>query len=209
MKIGFMGGTFSPPHKGHLNAAKVFYEEEDLDKLIIIPSAVSPFKVSDEKNATDRQRFEMAYLCFSKLMDEYGYNIEVSDMEQVREGISYTFLTVRELKELYPKDELIMYVGSDMFLSLEKWKNAEEIFSCCKIYTRCRENGEMQQMVQGKKKYEQLYGANIVISDHKEVIVSSTQVRNEVSAKNLSNYKNLLTDEVFRYIINNRLYFQE
>lgn len=207
MKIGFMGGTFSPPHMGHLNAAKVFYEEENLDLLIVIPAKVSPFKAGVEATSTDSERFEMACLCFGTLKDKYGYNVEVSPIEIENDGVSYTYLTVNSLRTMYPDSELVMYVGSDMFFSLEKWKNSNELFSNCKIYTRCRENGEVSQMMQTKQKYEELFGADIFISQDKEVIVSSTYVREQIASKSFTNCQKLLTDEVLRYIIDRRLYF--
>ena len=108
---------------------------------------------------------------------------------------------------MYPDSELVMYVGSDMFFSLEKWKNSNELFSNCKIYTRCRENGEVSQMMQTKQKYEELFGADIFISQDKEVIVSSTYVREQIASKSFTNCQKLLTDEVLRYIIDRRLYF--
>lgn len=209
MKIGFMGGTFSPPHIGHLNAAKVFYEEEQLDLLIIIPAKVSPFKAQTEATSSDSERFEMSNLCFMSLKNDFGYNIEVSPIEIQNESISYTYLTIRTLKDKYKDCKLVMYVGSDMFFSLEKWKNSHEIFSSCKIYTRCRENGEMESMLKIKEKYSALYKADITISTDKEVIVSSTYLREQIELKNYSNCQKLLTDEVLRYIIDNRLYFQE
>ena len=209
MKIGFMGGTFSPPHIGHLNAAKVFYEEEQLDLLIIIPAKVSPFKAQSEATSSDTQRFEMSQLCFLSLQKDFGYNIEVSPIEMQNESISYTYLTIRALKSKYENCELVMYVGSDMFFSLEKWKNSEEIFSNCKIYTRCRENGETERMLNIKDKYSSLYNAHITVSLDKEIVVSSTYLREQLKLKNYANCQKLLTDEVLRYIIDNRLYFQE
>ena len=153
MRIGFMGGTFSPPHKGHLHAAKFFLEEMKLDRLLIIPAKVSPFKAGNLPTASDKDRFEMTGLCFKKL-SEYGYNVEISDIELSKDSVSYTVETIYQLKKLYPGDRLYMFVGSDMFISLEKWKNSSELFSNCKIYTRCRENGEVSQMIQTKQKYE-------------------------------------------------------
>ena len=151
MRIGFMGGTFSPPHIGHFNAAKDFYRDEKLDRLIIIPARVSPFKADSKATATDSQRFDMARLCFKKLSAQYGYNVDISKLELENDDVSYTYITIRKLKELYTPQELIMYVGSDMFLSLEKWKNASEIFSSCTIYTHRRQKSEADILLETKK----------------------------------------------------------
>ena len=206
MRIGFMGGTFSPPHMGHLHSAKVFAAEARLDKLIIIPAGVSPFKVNSKATASNKDRLEMARLCFMPL-DSEQCSVEVSDMEITREGTSFTIDTINALKEAYPDSELYMFVGSDMFLSLEKWKNSEEIFRKCHIYTRCREGGEKEAMLSTMKKYEENYGASVLFSDDKEIVVSSTQVRSALETKNFKTCQNLLTDSVLKYIIKGGLYF--
>ena len=208
MKIGFMGGTFSPPHKGHLHSARVFIDEMCLDRLIIIPAKVSPFKVGANATAGETDRLEMSKLCFLPL-DSKKCVVEVSDTEICKNQTSYTIETIRELEKLYPKDELYMFVGSDMFLSLERWKDSDSIFEKCHIYTRCRDIGELDRMLSTKERYRDLFGADITISKDKEIIVSSTEIRHALMAKNHENARNLLTDEVLEYIIKNRLYNQE
>ena len=205
MRIGFFGGTFSPPHKGHLEAAKSFYSEAKLDKLIIIPAKVSPFKTKEPATASESERLEMCSLCFGELSD-IGYNIEVSDIEVKNEGTSFTFMTVLALRELYPNDTLIMYVGSDMFYSLERWKNADIIFKNCGIYTKCRVENEREAMLSTVEKYKDMYNADITLSSHGEIEVSSTEIRNFLSEQKTANDKSLLTDKVFKYIIENGLY---
>ena len=206
MKIGFMGGTFSPPHMGHLHSAKRFIEEMLLDRLIIIPAKVSPFKVHSDATASDNDRMEMAKLCFLPL-DSEKCRVYVSDMEMAKNETSYTIETIDELKKQFPDDELYMYVGSDMFYSLEKWRSFEEIFKKCIIYTRCREKSELELMLVTKQKYEELYNAEICVSVDKEFVVSSTDVRAAIHSKNAKSCRNLLTDEVLRYIIKGGLYF--
>ncbi|MBE6681400.1 MAG: nicotinate (nicotinamide) nucleotide adenylyltransferase [Ruminococcaceae bacterium] len=208
MRIGFMGGTFSPPHIGHLHSAKAFIEELNLDRLIIIPAKVSPFKVNVQQTASDKDRMEMARLCFLSL-DCDNCSVEVSDIEISKDTTSYTIDTVNELKALYPNDELYMFVGSDMFLSLERWKNFKDIFEKCHIYTRTREYNERYTMLLAKEKYEKTYGARVYLSDDQEIIVSSTDIRNALSSKSIETCQNLLTDEVFGYIIKGGLYFDQ
>ena len=94
-KIGIYGGTFNPPHIGHINAAKAFFNVMQLDKLVIIPSFIPPHKLSDN-NTTPKQRVTMTSLAFS------GFDkIEVSDIEVKRGGKSYTYLTLEELAESF------------------------------------------------------------------------------------------------------------
>ncbi len=202
MKIGFIGGTFSPPHLGHLHSARVFIEEMSLDKLIIIPARVSPFKAGNEATASDEDRYRMVLLCFKDLE-----KAEVSRLELDKNETSYTIETIRILKKLYPDDELYMFVGSDMFLSLEKWRRFEEIFKSCTIYTRCRKENEAGDMTNTAKRYEQIYGAKIILSKDKEIIVSSTMVREAIDIGDFESCKALLPKDVLCYIKERRLYF--
>lgn len=208
MNIGFMGGTFSPPHTGHLHSARIFIEEMSLDKLIIIPAKVSPFKAGCEETASEKDRLQMARLCFLPL-DREKCHVEVSEIETSKNEISYTIETIKKLEQLYPDDELFMFVGSDMFLSLEKWKSFEEIFKKCRVYTRCREKNEEQIMLDTAEKYRKMYDADIRLSKDREIIVSSTEVRQALATKNIQSCQNLLTDDVLRYIIKGGLYFGE
>lgn len=208
MNIGFMGGTFSPPHKGHLHSAKVFIEEMSLDRLIIIPAKVSPFKAGCEETAGETDRLQMARLCFLPL-DSEKCRVEISEIETSKNEISYTIETIKKLKQLYPHDSLFMFVGSDMFLSLEKWKSFEEIFEKCHVYTRCREKNEEQIMLDAAEKYKKKYNADITLSKDREIIVSSTEVRQALATKNIQSCQNLLTDDVLGYIIKGGLYFGE
>ena len=208
MKIGFMGGTFSPPHMGHLHSAEIFAKEMALDKLLIIPAKVSPFKVNDIPTASDNERFEMCRLCFERLSDTCC-PVEISDIEISKDTTSFTVDTIRELKKLYEGDEIFMFVGSDMFLSLERWRESQTIFRNCAIYTRCREQNERETMLGVKEKYRKEYGATIYFSDDKEIVVSSTMVRNALQTKNIETCQNLLTDEVLGYIIKGGLYFEQ
>ena len=207
MRIGFMGGTFSPPHIGHLHSAKTFIDEVCLDMLIIIPAKVSPFKVNSDATASDEDRMEMAKLCFLPL-DGKKCIVTVSDIEISKNATSYTIETIESLEKQYPDDELFMFVGSDMFLSLERWKRFDEIFKKCHIYTRTREDNEFETMLRTKEKYEKEYGAKVFLSDDKEIVVSSTDVRKAISSKSHETCRNLLTDEVFGYIIKGGLYFE-
>ncbi len=206
MKIGFMGGTFSPPHLGHLHSAKVFIDEMSLDKLYIIPASVSPFKTEDAPTASDMDRFNMAKLCFDGLSTD-KCTVIVSSMELDRSTISYTVNTIRDLKEKHQNDELYMFVGSDMFMSLERWREFETIFKYVTIYTRCRKKNETKAMLNTANRYEDLYGASIYFSRDKEVIVSSTLVREALDKRNFALCQRLLPQKVLCYIKERELYF--
>ena len=94
MKIGVFGGTFNPPHNGHVRLAKAAADELKLDKLLVIPSCIPPHKIA-AKLADGQERLEMCRLAFG-----CGPRFEVSPMELERGSRSYTVETLRELKAL-------------------------------------------------------------------------------------------------------------
>ncbi len=205
MNIGFMGGTFSPPHVGHLYSAESFYNDASLDLLYIIPAKVSPFKTNTDSTASEKDRLEMTRLCFRKLYDK-GMNVIISDMEITKDGTSYTFETVENLMKIHPGCNLFMYVGSDMYFSLERWKNVDVIFKNCVIYTKARNSDEDSLIKTAAEMYNKKYCVSTIISDDAEIIVSSTLLREFFALGTPEKARNLLTDEVLGYIIKNGLY---
>ena len=122
-RIGIFGGTFSPPHNGHLQAAKAFMEQMWLDILYVIPTALPPHKEM-EIPVSAQHRLEMCRLAFSGMEGVY-----VSDMEIQRGGKSYT---VETLRELTGEDRRLFFLcGTDMMLTLDRWREPEEIFKLC------------------------------------------------------------------------------
>ena len=115
MKIAIYGGSFNPPHLGHLEAAKAVAEEIRPDKLLIIPDCIPPHKEVFADSPAPEQRLELCRLNFADIP-----NAEISDMEIVREGKSYTAETVAKLREDYGECELCLTVGTDMFMSFEE-----------------------------------------------------------------------------------------
>ena len=123
MNIGIYGGTFDPPHRGHIAAAKAAVSALHLDRLLLIPDAVPPHKALPEGSPTAQQRCDIAVLATAEL----GRQAEASDMELRRAGVSYTADTLAQLRRQYPEDELYLLMGTDMFLSLQSWRQPERI----------------------------------------------------------------------------------
>ena len=132
-KIGIYGGSFSPPHHGHLSAAKQFIEELSLDELLIMPSHISPHKVTDP-TLTSRHRYEMAKIAFKDLP-----RVTVSDYEIQKGDVSYTAST---LSHFAKEGELYFLCGTDMFLTLSRWYRPDIIFKNATIVLASRENGK-------------------------------------------------------------------
>lgn len=191
MKIGVFGGTFNPPHNGHIRLAKAAADELKLDKLLVIPSCIPPHKIA-AKLADGQERLEMCRLAFG-----CDPRFEVSPMELERGSMSYTVETLRELKALYPDSELYFIVGSDMLESFDKWYLWQEILSLSVLCAASREEGYNPDLRRFGKLAERI---KIITLDPLEV--SSTQIRNstgEISPE-------LLDPKVAAYIREHGLY---
>ena len=121
-RIGIYGGTFNPPHIGHIRAAAYAVKELHLDRLLVIPSRISPHKQLPKDSPTPQQRLEMLKIATAGLE-----NMEVSDLELNREGTSYTYQTVQQVRRMYPDAKIFLLMGTDMFLSFHSWRNPELI----------------------------------------------------------------------------------
>ncbi len=132
MKIGIFGGTFDPPHIGHLIAAQDACERLLLDRLLFIPAGMPPHKL-DHVVSPAALRLEMLA---AALLDERRF--QVCDLELRRAGPSYTADTLRELKEMYPGDELYLLLGADQVRDLHTWHQPEEVarLSCIVLVSR-------------------------------------------------------------------------
>ena len=201
MNIGVYGGTFDPPHWGHITAARAAMEQLGLDKLVLIPDRVPPHKVLPEGSASPEQRLDMAALA----MAELGKRAEVSDRELRRDGPSYTSDTLAELRREYPEDTLWLLMGSDMFLSLHTWRAPERIMALAHIAAFSREaEDESAAFAAQKARLERDYGARICIVQNPEVRkLSSTEVRAALAAGQGSE---LLPPAVYGYILREHLY---
>ena len=201
MKIGIYGGTFDPIHRGHLTAAKAVRDALGLNKLLLIVDSIPPHKELPADSAGNEDRLAMTELATAEL----GKWAEVSDIELRRQGKSYTSDTLRQLKAMYPDDELWLIVGSDMFLSFHTWHEPEVIASLAGIAAVSRlEESEDDAFAAQKKYLEAAYGANIVTVKNPDVIeVSSTEVREALSRGEGRAY---LSDAVYGYIARKHLY---
>lgn len=197
-RIGIFGGTFNPPHIGHIQAAKQAVTTLGLSKLILVPDRVAPHKILPAGSPTPQQRLEMLRIAAADCAQ-----LEVSDIELRREGISYTSETVTALKEQYPDTELVLLMGADMFLSFQNWKNAKKILKNAVLGVFCRgEKGE-SAAIEAKKAEMERQGAKIELVKNQIITISSTQMRRLLAFRCAGEF---LPDGVEAYIRKNRLY---
>jgi nicotinate-nucleotide adenylyltransferase len=196
-RIGLFGGSFNPIHKGHLHLIQVAKEELSLDRVILIPAKVSPFKQQHPDMAEGADRLAMCRLGVESLP-----YCSVDDCELQREGVSFSVDTVRLFRERYPSAELVLLVGSDMFLSFHRWKSYQEILQLATLGVLAREEAIGEAMEQ-QRQFLLQYG-KILFCTARVYTISSTKIR-----ENLRNQKNAtcyLPEKVVQYILSHQLY---
>lgn len=177
MNIGIYGGTFNPPHLGHVQAAKTAIAALKLDKLILIPAALPPHKELPEGTPSPERRLEMT----AKMADAMAMSgtVEVSDLELRRPGKSYTADTLEQLHRQYPQAKLWLLMGTDMFLTLHLWREPERIMALAGICAFGRTEQDGEELFAPQRAYlKEHFGAEIVtITLPGLVDISSTRLR--------------------------------
>ena len=204
MKIGVYGGTFNPPHLGHVTAARAVFELLKLDLLLLVPDGQPPHKMLPPGSPTPEQRLEMTRLAGEQL--GLGERVRTLDLELKREGRSYTAETLRQLHQQYPEDELWLLMGTDMFLTLQAWREPGEILSLAGIaaFGRTEEDTEELFSVQRDYLYRTYPQARIFTLTIPGVVdVSSTELRTMLAR---GEGGNLLPPAVYGYILREGLY---
>lgn len=198
MRIGIYGGTFAPVHLGHVRAAQEFFRQMELDLLYIIPTAVPPHKQIDRADEP-QHRLKMCELAFGGME-----RVFVSDMEIARGGKSYTVDTLRALAG--EDRRLFLLMGTDMMLTLDKWREPEEIFRLCyPIYMRRESDPIIEgQIIAKNKEYLAKYGKIVRRVPMEFVDISSTTIRARVKAG--LPIGDVVPEAVAQYIKENKLY---
>jgi len=195
-RIGIYGGTFNPPHIGHIRGAEYATQALRLQKMLLIPSYISPHKTLPANSPTPAQRAEMLRIAA-------GENMEICDTELNRGGTSYTYETVETLAARYPDSELVLLMGTDMFLSFLNWKEPARILQKASIGVLCRgDKGELEQIAAQKKVLEEM-DATVYLVENPVTAISSTQLRRLMTFRCAGPF---LPDGVEAYIRANCLY---
>ncbi|MCF7909888.1 MAG: nicotinate-nucleotide adenylyltransferase [Candidatus Omnitrophica bacterium] len=185
MKIGILGGTFNPPHIGHLILAQEMLDELKLDKIFFIPTNNPPHKRGNQLEP--RKRFLMTELAAAG-----NPKFKVLDLELKRKGKSYTCDTIAELKNKYPQDKLYLIIGSDLAKGFKKWKNPEKIKRMATVIVAKRRGSPFRS----SKSFKQV--------DIIQVELSSSQIRARIKKGKIIQY--LVPKKVENYIKKNNLY---
>ena len=190
MRIGILGGSFNPPHIGHLLMAQEAHAQLGLDRVVLMPVAAPPHKDLDDDPGPEA-RFELCRLAVSK--DD---RLEVSRLELDRGGASYTADTLRAIHASSPGDELTFIVGGDMAASLPAWREPEAILELATLAVAEREGIRRRDIAEAVAPLRG--GDRVTFFDLPRIDVSSSAVRARVRAGRPIRY--WVPDDVARLI---------
>ena len=191
MNIGILGGTFNPPHLGHLIVAERVREELGIDKILFIPSAISPHK---QHIQLIDPTFRMEMVQLAVLGRQF---LVASDIEIARGGVSYTVDTLEQLRRMYPGDTFFLLIGMDNLVEFNTWKSPEKIVELANVVAMTRP-GFTPNGVLGE------YGKKFIMCQVPEIEISSSDIRARV--KQGKSIRFLVPKPVESYIYFRKLY---
>ena len=198
-RIGIFGGSFNPPHLGHVQGAVSAAKALNLDRTVMIPASVAPHKELPEGSPTAAQRLDMLRLAAA------GHpELEVSDLELRRDGPSYSYQTVEQLRKEHPDAEIFLIMGMDMFLSFHTWKNYEQILQNVTLAVLYREEMKDRAQIGRQKQLLEEKGGSVTLLDNPVLDISSTDLRRMLVFQCAAPF---LNEKVLRYIRENHLYY--
>ncbi len=187
--VGILGGTFDPVHLGHLITAQSLLEIRKLEKIIFIPSYISPHK-TDQEITEGNHRLRMLELAIEK-----NKFFEISDFELKKTSVSYTVNTLEELSKKYKNIELI--IGLDNLLDFQNWKNPDRIIELAKLVV-------LKRRIEDEKIIRNKYYKAAEFIDTPLIEISSSEIRERI--KNKLPISFLVPEKVEDYILSNKLY---
>ena len=187
--VGILGGTFDPIHLGHLITAQSLLEIRKLEKIIFIPSYISPHK-TDQEITGEKHRLKML-----ELATEENKFFEISDIELSEGSVSYTVDTLEKLSKKFKKIELI--IGLDNLLDFHNWKNPDRIIELAKLVV-------LKKRIDDNKVNKNKYYRAAEFIDTPLIEISSSEIRERVKNKLPINY--LVPEKVKEHILRNKLY---
>ena len=198
MKTAIYGGSFNPPHLGHVSAARTVYEQLQPERFLIIPTNIPPHKDMAQSSPDAETRLLLCRLAFAEIP-----GAEVSDLEMSREGRSYSADTVELLRRQYPEDTFYLVVGSDMFLSFCTWYKFQYLLENCVLTVLSREEDDLLELERFQAELEEKYGAKVLLLPHEPLPMSSGDIRDRLR---LGLGADMLPEKVYAEIIRRRCY---
>lgn len=189
MKLGILGGTFDPPHTGHLVLAERAREQLGLGKVLWVPAG-EPWRKPDRRVTPGEQRAEMVALAI-----EGNEAFELSLLEIERAGPSFSVDTLEALHERSPGDELVFIIGRDALLDMPNWRRPERLVELATLAIAPRE---------GQDAIDAPLRARVEAIDMPRIDISATELRRRATEGRSLRY--LVPDGVRQYILQHGLY---
>jgi len=204
--IGVFGGTFNPPHIGHMTFAVNFTRSLHLDLLLMVPNRVPPHK-SIACDVAPEQRLKMLELALEDTRGQFGAetDVQISTIELQRDGASFMCDTIERLRQIYNPSKCYLLLGDDMFMTLESWRDPARLLSMCSIAAVLRSHSEIDTehiFIQGEYLHKK-YSTEIIFPNIYTVEISSTYIRDRIKNNALDDIKPFLTPGVYGYILQN------
>lgn len=197
-KIGIMGGTFDPVHYGHLLIAENAYEQLSLDEVRFIPTGRSPHK-QGKQITNGAHRLRMVELAIA---DNPAF---VADDRELRsDALSYSCITLQEMHNNSPDDELYFIMGGDSLRDFKTWYHPELICACAILVAAIRDDCDREHLMTYAEELRALFSADVRLIRTPNLSVSSSELRRRVAVGETIRYQ--VPEAVRAYIQNNRLY---
>lgn len=196
-----MGGTFDPIHYGHLMLAQNALDTFLLDEILFVPSG-TPWLKESTKVLSKNKRVSMTGIAI-----EDNPDFALSTIEIDREGNSYSYETVEELKKEQPDTDFYFIMGADSLLEIERWKHPDRLMADCTLLVAVRDDCDKEGLKKQIAYLTDKYQADIRILPANRMDISSTRIRQMIQEGKSVRY--MLPDQVIRFIQKNHLYQQE
>ncbi len=196
MRIGIFGGSFNPPHIGHLHLAESVHNALQLDEVWLVPAKQPPHK-SAAAYAPAEDRLEMCRLA----AEDYPW-MRAEDYELRQDQVSYSYYTVTHFAEEYPDAEFFLLIGGDMLRTFTQWYRWQDILKYTALAAIAREPEEYAQLL-GCAEYLRQYG-RISLLNVETITISSTKIREDLQKR--QNNSCYLPKKIVQYINKRNLY---
>ena len=203
-RLGIFGGAFDPVHKGHTQSLKYISDLKIIDEIQVIPNYSSPHNKNIQID--EKHRLKMLEIAFKELK-----NIKLNDIELKNKTKSYTYKTLKYLKDIYPEKHLSLIIGLDSLYSFTTWKNWESILSLCSLLVlerKLNDSRGLKRELESKisPDYDDFFSGHgkILILKNDLINISSTDVR--LKLKNNESLTGIVDDQVLEYISKKSLY---
>ncbi|MDR0889909.1 MAG: nicotinate (nicotinamide) nucleotide adenylyltransferase [Oscillospiraceae bacterium] len=200
-RVGIFGGSFNPPHCGHIQAIEQFQEKLQLDCVLVVPAAMPPHKQLPLCSPDAAAR-----LALTKLATAHLPYVQVCDLELCREGKSYTAETVAQIRAQRPNDTLFLLVGTDMLLSFSSWYQPQEIVKHAALAVAQRDFSQREEMEKCAQMLRNTLSAQVLLIENAVLACSSTSVRAMLA---FGCGKDYLPEAVYEAITREGLYFSK